>query len=801
MKNIILLMVLLGFVYTASAQVITIKDQETEQPLELVTLISKNTNAYATTNSKGKANISALKDAEKIEIRTLGYKTEVKSYAELQAADFLLLMEASNISMDEVIVSATRWNQSSSDVPSKVTSISSEEIKLQNPQTAADLLGISGEVFIQKSQQGGGSPMIRGFATNRLVYTIDGVRMNTAIFRGGNLQNVISLDPFATEHVEVLFGPGSVIYGSDAIGGVMSFKTLTPQFSLDDKPFITGKAITRYASANNEKTAHLDVNVGWKKWAFTTSISSYDYDDLKQGSEGPDEFLRPYFVKRQDSMDVVVNNEDPRVQTPSAYSQINLMQKVRFQPNENWDFQYGLHYSETSEYARYDRRLRTRDGAPRYGEWNYGPQKWMMNNLNITHSKQNTIYDQLSVRLAIQNFEESRISRNFNDPNRETRVEKVDAYSANVDFVKALGEKHELYYGLEAVTNDVNSTGIDLNIETGLSQPGPSRYPEATWSSYAAYVSDQFTINDQILLQGGLRYNFIKLDAEFDTQFYPFPFEKADLENGNLTGSLGVVYRPSDDWVISSNASTAFRAPNVDDVGKVFDSEPGSVVVPNPDLDAEYAYNIDLGIAKVFDDVVKVDVTGYYTHLKNALVRRDFKLNGQDSIVYDDQLSQVQAIQNAAVANVYGVQAGVEVKLPSGFGFSSDFNYQYGEEELDDGTTSRSRHAAPWFGVSRLTYRAQNLNMQMYMNYSGKRDFEDLPEGEKSKTEIYAIDENGNPYAAGWYTLNYKASYQLNDTFTVTGGLENITDRRYRPYSSGISGAGRNFILSLRADF
>lgn len=801
MKKIILLLVLLGLAPTANAQIITIQDQDTEQPLELVTLISKSTNTYATTNSNGKADISTLKDAEKIEIRTLGYKSIVKSYSELTSGNLIVSLQPSNISMDEVVISATRWNQSSSDIPSKITSISSEEIALQNPQTAADLLGISGEVFVQKSQQGGGSPMIRGFATNRLVYTIDGIRMNTAIFRGGNLQNVISLDPFATEHVEVLFGPGSVIYGSDAIGGVMSFQTLTPQFSLDDKPYITGKAVTRYASANNEKTAHLDVNVGWKKWAFTTSITSYDYEDLKQGSEGPDEFLRPYFVKRQDSMDVVVNNEDPRVQAPSAYSQINLMQKVRFKPNKNWDFQYGLHYSETSDYARYDRHQRTRDGAPRYGEWNYGPQKWMMNNLNITHSKQNTLYDQLSVRLAIQNFEESRISRNFNSPNRETRVEKVDAYSANVDFVKGIGEHHELYYGLEVVTNDVTSIGTDTNIETDVSQAGPSRYPQATWSSYAAYVSDQFTITDQVLLQGGLRYNFIKLDAEFDTRFYPFPFEEASLDNGNLTGSLGVVYKPTDDWVISSNASTAFRAPNVDDVGKVFDSEPGSVVVPNPDLDAEYAYNIDLGIAKVFDDVVKVDVTGYYTHLKNALVRRDFQLNGQDSIVYDGQLSQVQAIQNAAEANVYGVQAGVEVKLPSGFGFSSDFNYQYGEEELDDGTTSRSRHAAPWFGVSRLTYGTQGLNMQLYMNYSGKRDFEDLPEGEKGKTEIYAIDENGNPYAAGWYTLNYKASYRLSDMFTVTGGLENITDRRYRPYSSGISGAGRNFILSLRANF
>ena len=166
----------------------------------------------------------------------------------------------------------TERQQSSSSVPSKIVAISSEEIALQNPQTAADLLGISGNVFIQKSQQGGGSPMIRGFATNRLVYTIDGVRMNTAIYRGGNLQNVISLDPFTIEHAEVLFGPGSVIYGSDAIGGVMSFQTLTPQFSLDDKPFFTGKVVTRTASANNEKTAHLDVNAGWKKWVFITSI-------------------------------------------------------------------------------------------------------------------------------------------------------------------------------------------------------------------------------------------------------------------------------------------------------------------------------------------------------------------------------------------------------------------------------------------------------------------------------------------------------------------------------------------------
>src|SRR5690606_22392978 len=251
--------------------------------------------------------------------------------------------------------------------------------------TAADLLSLSGKVYIQKSQQGGGSPMIRGFSTNRLLYTVDGVRMNTAIFRGGNLQNVINLDPFATESTEVLFGPGTVIYGSDAIGGVMSFTTIKPQLSLSDKTLVSGKAVTRYSSANNEKTGHFDVNVGWKKWALVTSISSWDYDHLRQGSHGPDDYIKPVYVQRQDSTDVIINQDDPLLQIPSAYSQINMMQKVRFKPNELWDLEYGFHFSETSPYGRYDRNTRYRNGTLRYAEWSYGPQKWMMNNLSVNH--------------------------------------------------------------------------------------------------------------------------------------------------------------------------------------------------------------------------------------------------------------------------------------------------------------------------------------------------------------------------------------------------------------------------------
>src|SRR5690554_659418 len=378
---------------TIFAQILTVKDSKSNNPVELVTL-SSGTTIYSTTNKAGQADISKFKDAENIEIRSLGYKTLIKSYSDLESVSFLLLLEPTDLNLDEVIISATKWRRGKRNVPVKVISITPQQVALQNPQTAADLLSTSGKVFVQKSQQGGGSPMIRGFSTNRLLYSIDGVRMNTAIFRSGNLQNVISLDPFAIENTEVVFGPGSVVYGSDAIGGVMAFQTLTPQFSLTENPHISGRTFARYASANQEKTGHIDVNVGFRKWSFITSISSFDFDHLKQGNHGPIDYVKDYFVQRQDDRDVVIAQDDKLLQIPTAYSQMNVMQKFRFRPNEDWDVQYGFHYSEISPYGRYDRHQRKRNGTARYAEWNYGQQIWMMNNLGIAYERPNEYFDQ-----------------------------------------------------------------------------------------------------------------------------------------------------------------------------------------------------------------------------------------------------------------------------------------------------------------------------------------------------------------------------------------------------------------------
>ena len=330
--------------------------------------------------------------------------------------------------------------------------------------------------------------MIRGFSTNRLLITVDGVRMNTAIFGGGNVQNVISIDPLAVERTEVILGPGSNIFGSDAIGGVMNFYTLTPAYSLSKGGNFSGKAYTRYATANEEKTGHLSLAYGNKKWAFLSGVSYSDFGDMRMGSHGPDDYLRPHYVVRRNGIDVMVENENPKVQVPTGYDQINLLQKIRYKPTEDYDFSLGVIYSTTSDFPRYDRLYRYRNGNLRAAEWYYGPQEWLQTNFQIDKVGNGRIYDEAKFTAAYQFFEESRNDRDFGEEVRFHTKEQVDAYSLNLDLEKGFSQT-TLFYGGEYVFNQVNSTGEETNIITGETIPGTSRYPDdATWQSLACLL-------------------------------------------------------------------------------------------------------------------------------------------------------------------------------------------------------------------------------------------------------------------------------------------------------------------------
>ncbi|OYT17142.1 MAG: TonB-dependent receptor [Bacteroidetes bacterium 4572_77] len=800
-KHIFFLFVyFIGF-STLFAQELKIIDKQTHTPLGLVSIISENQQLSVITNNVGVADITSIKTSSVFVISLIGYEETVYTYVELEALNFVVNLSPKNYLLNQVVVSAQRWSTEKAQLPSKITAISSKQVEIENPQTAADLLNISGEVFMQKSQMGGGSPMIRGFSANRLLLSVDGVRMNTAIFRGGNLQNVISLDAFTISNTEVLFGPGSVIYGSDALGGVMSFFTLQPKLSETKKMKVTGELDLRYSSANREKTGHFHVNLAWEKWALLSSFSHFNYDDLRMGKYGPEDYLNDFYVIRKNNSDSMVMSTDRRLQKPTSYSQNNFMQKVRYKPNNYWDFEYAFHYSKSSDIPRYDRLIRTKNDLPKYAVWQYGPQIWMMNLWSIKSKKKTKVYDEFSLKAAFQHFEESRINRDFNDSIKINRLEKVNAYSINADFKKNLSHNDQFFYGFEWIWNEVNSQGEQLNILSNELQKSASRYPNSDWSSYALYINYNKHFNEKLLLTAGARYNRYIINSIFDTTFYPLPYTNAKVNQGAFVGNIGINYQPGNNWVLSANFSTGFRAPNVDDMGKVFDSEPGAVVVPNPDLRAEYIYNSEIGISKNFGAYVSVDARAFYSILKDAMVRRDFTLNGQDSMMYDGEMSKIQAIQNATQARIWGFSVGLEAQLLERLLLSSRFNYQKGEDEMPDGSLSPTRHAAPMFGLTQLSYTQQKWTLIFSAHYSGEISYNNLALSEQEKTYLYASDENGHPYSPAWYTLNIKMLYKLNKMLHLSTGIENITNQRYRTYSSGITAAERNFILSLKMRF
>ncbi|NAY91886.1 TonB-dependent receptor [Muricauda sp. JGD-17] len=781
-------------------QEVSILDAETGMSVSNVAIYNKDKSRTAISDFEGKSNLEAFSRNEKVTFKHISYETYVTTKAQISKRGNRVYLYLKPEELQEVVMSVSKWEQQKKHVPQKIASIDARSIAFNNPQTAADLLQSTGKVFVQKSQLGGGSPMIRGFATNRLLLSVDGVRMNNAIFRGGNIQNVISIDPFTIRNTEVIFGPGSVIYGSDAIGGVMNFYTQRPSFSFTDSLALSGNVNYRFSSANNENTTHVDFNLGQKKWASYTSFTYNSFGDLVMGKHGPDSYLRNNFVVRRDGTDVLVENDDARKQVTSGYDQLNFLQKITYRPNNRWNYDLGLIYSETSDYSRYDRLIRPNsegDGL-RSAEWFYGPQKWFMGNLQITKKGKNRFYDGVKLTTAYQHFVESRNERLFQEALRFTTKEKVDALSVNLDFEnKKIGDLR-LYYGAEYVFNKVNSEGSQKDVETNQTVPAASRYPDgATWQTFAGYVNGEYQIKPNFTLLSGARYSQVWVDAQFESDFFPFPFDEADIITGALTGSMGFSWFPSANLQVTLNGSTGFRAPNIDDVGKVFDSEPGSVVVPNPDLEPEYAYNADIGIRKNFDDKVVIRGAAYYTYLVDALVRRDFTFNGQSEIEYNGELSNVQAIQNAAKAYVYGFEFGLDAFFDEHWSFNSNLTLTEGIEEDDDGVDSAARHAAPTFADVHLIWQNQKLKADFFLNYNGEIGFRDLALSERSKAFIYAADSNGNPFAPSWYTLNLRSQYQISNALRATISLENMTNQRYRTYSSGIVAPGTNLILGL----
>lgn len=784
-------------------QTVTVLDSKTLEPINHVYILSADEEKAVSTRKNGTADLSEFKDEDILIFQHQSYT--ILSLQKKQVAEMgykISLTEKINTLNPIEILKPLRDMTVEDDATQQLAVLSSKDIAVHNYSNAADILQSTGSVFIQKSQGGGGSPVLRGFEANKILLVIDGVRMNNAIYRSGHLQNAITLDPAVMRRTEVIFGPGSVLYGSDAIGGVIHYRTKDPDLADENgKTKFTGASFLRYGSANNEFSGHFNFSVGFKKVGFFTSFSGAKYGDIRQGknkfgNEDPAWGRRYEYVGKVNGLDSILQNKNPLIQVGTGYSQFDIMEKVLIQANDSTRFIVNFQYSQSTDIPRYDRLTEYRDGQLRFGDWHYGPQKRIFASFKTKLLSKSKMFSTGNIIVSYQNLEESRVTRSYQSSMETNRIENVQVLGFNIDFGKKLDSARMIYYGIESYTNWVRSEAYEQNLISLERFPSQTRYPDggSIYANICAYVAYKHQWTNKLLLNFGARFSYNFANSKFlDTNFIKLPFTQINFNTASLSGNLGIMYRPNTTWQIDAQLSAGYRAPNVDDYGKVFERG-GEVVVPNDQLKPEYAFNAEFGVSKIFwTNKLKIGANFYFTYLLDAIVRQDYQLNGQDSMEYDGEMAKIQTNVNSDMAYVLGVNAYLEWRITKSFRFNGSYNYTLGRDISNNQPMS---HIPPQFGRVGIGYYGKQIETEIYSYFNTFKSIDDYGPGSTDKPESAQI--NGTP---GWATLNLRFSYNFIKNFYIQLNLENLLDQHYRPFSSGVSAPGFNARITLRYGF
>lgn len=727
-----------------------------------------------------------------------------RSMNEVIQADSTQLDSAEVYDASQVVVSASRWQERASTVSREIITITPAQINRNNPATTADALALTGMVHVQKSQLGGGSPMLRGYAANTVLLVVDGVRMNNAIYRAGNLQNSITIDPLALESAEVLFGPGSVQYGSDALGGAMVFRTRRPTFADNDTSMLYGgSAMLRYNSSMNSLAGSVAVDIGNDRLASTTVISYSYFDDLRGGanfmSAYPDFGKRPWYVERINGKDSIVANDNVAVQVPTGYTQVNILENLQWKISHDASIEYSGLFTTSTDIPRYDRLVETRNSLPRFAEWYYGPQLWTMHSLTYRESHLYGIADDISITGSFQYYSEQRNDRPFNDDRLRTQDESVLIGSLNADLRKRLGGSNstetDLYYGIEAYINDVTSKAQRENIVTNEITSANTRYPDGdnTIMSAAAYAQLRHGFSSSLTGAAGVRFTWYDLSSTVSDSNSPFP-SNLGLTTSAITGSVGLTWIAAPWITLHTNLASGFRAPNLDDIAKVFETGPGMLIIPNADLDPEYNTTIEGGVQWRPATDITFDVNGFYTWAIDAIEVRPATINGQDTIDLGGIPTAIYANTNIGQAIITGATAMLNARAVEDLWITATASYTYGRDTQNDAPIS---HIPPAFGSVRLMWKQPTWSIGASFWWAAAQTFDQIPNDDEVKVGIN-YTEDGTP---AWRRLDVSGSFRPMSSMELIVGIENLFDLNYHTFASGISAPGRSVVASVRWSF
>jgi hemoglobin/transferrin/lactoferrin receptor protein len=310
---------------------------------------------------------------------------------------------------------------------------------------------------------------------------------------------------------------------------------------------------------------------------------------------------------------------------------------------------------------------------------------------------------------------------------------------------------------------------------------------------YAQHIGTFFY--NKLLINDGIRYSATSLNSTIaDNSFIKLPYNIIVQNTNALTAQLGISYKLFRNMNLYYQYNSGFRAANIDDAAKIFESKSYALIVPNATLQPEKSHNHEIGL-KLLNGLLNADLSIYQTNLSNAMVLDKYNLNGKDSVNYLGANTAVYAMQNKANALIRGLQANAK--------FIINANYvAYGNITFTNGTftnlgiTSNLDHIPPTYGQLGFSYTKNNLFAEI------NTQFNDLKPLRKYRLNT----EDNESYATSigmpsWYTINIKSNIAISNYIQLACNIDNIMDVHYRTFGSGISAAGRNIALIVRVKF
>lgn len=636
----------------------------------------------------------------------------------------------------EMVVTATRIERQIFNTPQAVTLLDDLAVEQANAGTTPDILsGVTG-VLIQKTNPGGGSPFIRGLTGKQVLILVDGVRVNNSYYRFGPHQYLNTIDPDLVERIEVVRGPTSVLYGSDALAGVINVIT-RKRANFSDARGMEGLVALHGASADASLAGRLQVEGNFNQLGYIGGISGKRFNSLEGGG-------------------------DVGEQRPTAYDALGGDLKLNYRLGGGGELIFSHQYNrqfdvpKTSEVTLGDKL-----------KFNYEPQLRTLSYLEYRgwHDAAAPITD-MKFNVSFNRQKEGEEIVKVSTPTVETReITDVKTLGATTQFTSKLGRAQRLTYGFDYYRDRYNTSKTRIDLTTGAATSVMPGTPDgAKYESWGLYLQNEVRFTDRLEAILGARYAHFEADGAIGAN-------QLNLSDGELTGSINGLYRLAPRWNLVAGLAQGYRAPNMEDFfGRVdFVTE-----IPNTQLTPEHSLNKEIGV-KYYSPRTSGDFYLFHTTYDDLI----------DRVTVAPGVTQRQNIQRALIK---GAELGVKHSFSDRWSATGNLTYTWGQ---DRDTQQPLRRIPPLNGSLHLRYAPDDRSWyEVYSLFADRQDR--LSSGDLSDPRIPA---DGTP---GYGTLNLKAGYKPARGQNLMVSLENVLDAKYKTHGSGVYAPGANLAVTWR---